>query len=429
MSDVAIVGAGQIGVPWAAVLAAELGVEVTCIDIDEQRVETLRDGAAPFDEPGLAEYLSTGVERGTLRATTDPAVIAEHRYVAFAINAGREGMVSFMDAIRSYAEYLDDETVVINRTTLPIDMIEWMRQTVTEHAEGSPAFTVFPERLAEGNAIAEVETLPKVVGVDDDRGRAAMRELLDGLNCEIQFTDPETAMFVKLIDNSYRDAKFAIANQIAFTADELGLDAHEAISIANSEYPRNDIPSPGPVGGRCLPKDPHFLTDERVCDQPTTPDLFNATRRTNASLSSYVMTRILTRRPSAVAILGLSYKRGVADTYNSPARTIAEGLSEHGVAVSAYDPYVTPDRDLDETIAGADIVVYAVDHGEFERIEATINDHSPAGAVVFDLWGALDRTELDRSYDGFGVAADRPPGPTSTDWREAMDDPATNGDD
>lgn len=403
LQGVATVGAGRIGVPWAAVLASQLDVEVTCIDIDEERVETLNAGQTPFAEPQLGEYLATAVEDGHFTATTDPEAVVNHKYVAFAVNAPRNEMAGLLDAVKEYASYLTDEHVVINRVTLPVDMIGRMRDTVAEHAAGDPTFAVFPERLAEGKAIAEIETLPKIVGVDDERGRTEMQELLSPFGTDIEFTDPETAMFVKLIDNSYRDALFAISNQIGYTADQMGLDAHEAISLANHEYPRNDIPTPGPVGGKCLPKDPHFLTDERVCDQPTTPDLFNATRRTNAHLSSYTVTQILRRQPSKVAMLGLSYKCGVGDTYNSPAKDIADDLEAKGVPVVAYEPHVDGYDNLEATLNGADIVVLAVNHAEFEGVEPRINELTEVEAVVYDLWGALDSDALDRTYDGFGI--------------------------
>lgn len=402
--SVAVVGAGRIGVPWGSVLAGELGVPVTYIDIDEDRVADLRSGVAPFEEPRLKNYLEQGINDELIKATTDPAVVTDHRYVAITVNAERNQMAHFRDVVAEYANYLKDDQIVINRSTLPVDAVEEIQAIVASEASGDPEFVVFPERLAEGKAVEEILTLPKIVGVDDTRGRTAMNELLSGLNCKMLFTDPETAMFVKLIDNSYRDALFAIANQIAFTGDQLGLNAREAISLANREYPRNDIPQPGTVGGKCLPKDPHFLTDERVCDQPTTPDLFGSTRRTNARIPEYVTTEVLRRQPNQVTMLGLAYKRGVGDTYNSPAVNIAETLEKQGIEINAYDPHVPEfDGDFTASIQHADVIVLAVNHAEFEGIESELNKTLPSDAVVYDLWGTLDSEELNRVYDGFGI--------------------------
>ena len=401
--DLAVVGAGRIGLPWAAVIASTLDRSVTCVDVDPDRVDAILAADPPFAEPGLEGHLQTAVETGALTATTDTAAVADHRTVAFAINARRNRMSEFVDVIREYGQHLAAPQVVVNRTTVPVDILGRLREAVADAPDGAPSFVCFPERLAEGKAIDEIESLPKIVGVDDRTGEQTMRSLLGGLDCPLRFTDPETAMFVKLIDNAYRDAVFAISNQIAFTADQLGLDAHEAIELANDEYPRNDIPDPGTVGGKCLPKDPHFLTDERVCDQPTTPDLFNATRRTNASLQSYITTELLRRQPDKTAMLGLTYKPGVGDVYNSPATDIRDALRDRGITVVGHDPAVDDSASIADALGDADVVVLAVPHEEFDGVEGRINELSAPEAVVYDVWGLLDPASLSRRYEGFGI--------------------------
>lgn len=405
--DVAIVGAGRIGLPWATVLAVDHDRSVTCIDIDQDVVANLNDGVPPFEEPQLESALSEAVDEGRLEATTEPSVVSEHQYVVFTINAPRRQLDVFLDAIAEYGQYLTHDHTVIVRSTIPIDIIDRVRQGIEAASAGNPSVVVFPERLAEGKAIEEIRNLPKVVGVDDPTAEAAVRELLDPFDCSLLITTPKEAMLVKLIDNSYRDAMFAISNQIAYTADQLGLDAHSAIELANFEYPRNDIPTPGTVGGKCLPKDPHFLTDETVCEQPTTPDLFNATRRTNATAPNYIATEILRKQPSNVAVLGLAYKRDVSDTLNSPAKQIQEILDARGLTTTGYDPNTKDGvEDIQTALADADVVLLAVNHSAFDDIEAPINEYTPADATVYDIWGTVDPSKLDRTYDGFGMNGD-----------------------
>lgn len=403
--DLAVIGAGHIGLPWAAVLAVEGDYSVTCVDIDDQRVEQINDGVAPFDEPGLSEYIQTGIDEGNLRATRDESVVADHEYVALTINAPRNQMDKFLEVVRNYASYFTGDQLVINRTTLPVHMITRTREVLAEETSDPPEFAVLPERLAEGKAIEEIKTLPKVVGAETPEGEQLLRDLLSPLDGGIQVTDPRTAMFVKLVDNTYRDALFSISNQIAYSADVLGLDSQEAIELANEDYPRNDIPSPGPVGGKCLPKDPHFLMDGTICDQPTTPDLFSSTRRTNAQLPNYVSTEILKQRPSKVGVLGLSYKAGIGDTFASPAHDIMTILVEQGVDVVAHDPHANEGVDDPEVaIEDADVVALTTNHSEYTGIEPMINERANPDGVVYDLWGFLDRDELELEYDGFGIA-------------------------
>lgn len=402
--DVAVVGAGRIGLPWAAVLAVDHSRHVTCVDIDEEIVAGINGGEAPFEEPQLASYLTEAVTNDNLRATTDTAAVADHRFVAFTINAPRREVDRFLDAVGEYAEYLTDDHVVVVRSTLPVATLKRLRTEIESRAAGSPSFAVFPERLAEGKAIEEIQTLPKVVGVDDRAAEEAVRRLLEPSDCELLVTDPETAMFVKLIDNSYRDAIFAIANQIAYTADQLKLDAHEAIKLANYGYPRNDIPKPGIVGGKCLPKDPHFLTDGTVCDQPTTPDLFNATRRTNATAPNYIATELLRKQPSKVCVLGLAYKRDVSDTFNSQAKQIKEILDSQGVETVGYDPNTAEGTDdIAAALNGADVILLAVNHSTFSDIAVDISKYAPPGATVYDIWNVVDQDGFECDYDGFGM--------------------------
>jgi len=404
--DLAVVGAGHIGLPWAAVLAADGEKSVTCVDIDESRVDQIENKEAPFNEPGLTERLETGIESGRLQATTDLSVVSDHRYVAFTVNAPRHEMDKFLDTLREYTPHLSPNQTIISRTTLPIHMIPRMQEVLAEELMDPPGFVVFPERLAEGKAIEEILMLPKVIGADTATAKGRMEDLLQPLEGDLKFTTPRTAMFVKLIDNTYRDALFAVTNQIAYAADVLGLNSQKAIALANNDYPRNDIPSPGPVGGKCLPKDPHFLMDETICDQPTTPDLFSSTRRTNASLTSYVSTEVLKRAPSKVAILGLTYKAGVDDTFQSPAADLRDVLVEQGVDTDAHDPHVPGNESLEGALTDADVVVLAVNHDEFSGIEPLIEEHTPDDSVIYDLWGHLDGETLDRLYDGLGINED-----------------------
>jgi UDP-N-acetyl-D-mannosaminuronic acid dehydrogenase len=401
---VAVVGAGRIGLPWAAVLAVDGNRQVTCIDVDDSVVKAITDGRAPFEEPRLGEYIERGVEGGQLTATTSEDVVSSHEYVVFTVNAPRGRMDQFVETVEGYLDHCTGSQTIVSRTTLPLTVIDRLRVAVDRATQSEGTFAVFPERLAEGKAIEEIVGLPKIVGVDGSDGENAMKRLLAPFAGGVQITDPETAMFVKLIDNAYRDGLFAIANQIAYVADILGLDAHEAVGLANLEYPRNNIPIPGLVGGKCLPKDPHFLMDETICEQPTTPDLFNATRRTNASLPAYVTTELLKKGPRRVALLGITYKRDVSDAVASPVVDIRDRLREQGVEVMVYDPNVegVGVATLETALDSADLVVLAVNHSAFEGIEDDLDALAEPDATLYDIWGTLDRAAIDLPVDGLG---------------------------
>jgi UDP-N-acetyl-D-mannosaminuronic acid dehydrogenase len=203
-----------------------------------------------------------------------------------------------------------------------------VRAQVAEAVGTSPTdldYVTFPERLAEGHAIEELKSLPKIVGTNDGEQHAPIEVLLDDLAGNPRYVDHKTAMFVKLIDNAYRDARFAIANQFALAADRLGVDAHRAIAVANDDYPRNDIPTPGTVGGKCLTKDPYFLTEKWVDDLPA--DLFLQARAANDAYTDLVVDRVLELDPSSIAVLGRGFKRDLPDEIASPAVDIISKLN------------------------------------------------------------------------------------------------------
>lgn len=395
--DVCIIGAGRIGLPWGAKLAAH-GYTVMYIDVDTEVVDAITDGQAPFSEPGLDDCLTAGVDAGRIHATTDPCVVSQAKFVACTLNAPWMELDRFVDALREYTPQLTTDQVVILRTTLSIEAttetIHYIADDLNCSARDVPV-VVFPERLAEGNALTEIESLPKILGAQTEPAEYAVRALLAPFDCPIYTTTPANAMFVKLIDNTYRDAQFAIANQFALIADVLDqpVDAHEAISLANCEYPRNDIPHPGPVGGKCLTKDPNFLMTPNIMDRLRATNLFRYTRTVNDEFIQRITDRVTALDPTRVALLGTTFKPDVDDELHSPALDIKTDLEAHDIHVDCFDPHV-PDRDsltaFLQTDTHYDACVLAVNHSEFVAHEDAICN--ACSGPLIDVWGVFDST-------------------------------------
>lgn len=388
--DVCVVGCGRIGLPWAAAMANE-DFDVLCLDVNASVVDQIRAADPPFDEPRLRECLEYGVSAGTLAATTDEEAVTRAAVVGIALNAPTDRFDWYFDTLGEYAGLLERDQVVINRTTLPIGTLSRAVKTVAQGIGVSVDelnYVTLPERLAEGKAIEEIYSLPKILGARTATAEAAVRWLLAPFDCAVHPTSMGNAMFVKLIDNAYRDARFAIANQFALIADEEGVNAHEAISLANEDYPRNDIPTPGTVGGKCLTKDPYFLVDSALSGAPSTPDLFSHTRATNEQFERHVLDRVLAHDPDRVGILGTAFKRDSDDEFGSPAINFKRWLEDEGVAVSCYDPNVPERGDFEGTVDGADIVLVAVNHSDFEARSSELR--SAIDCPIVDAWGVFE---------------------------------------
>src|SRR4029077_3441481 len=203
------------------------------------------------------------------------------------------------------------------------------------------------------------------------------------VDAQMYETDCMTAELVKVIENTFRDVNIALANELALLCEELGVDAWEAIRLAN-EHPRVNILNPGPgVGGHCIPIDPHFLADAN----PFLTELIQTARRVNARMPNHVVRRVRELVPAPahgkkIALLGASYKANVDDSRESPTEKIDELLREHGYATAIYDPVASGfsrplARTLEEALDGADAVILVVDHDAF----ASIDPHAAARAM------------------------------------------------
>jgi UDP-N-acetyl-D-mannosaminuronic acid dehydrogenase len=387
--DVCVVGAGHIGLPWAASLAYN-GFDVVCVDIDEDLVAAINNAEDPYGEPELERYLERAIADARLHATTSTETTSEAKTVTLTLNAANEERQTYYQAVEHYAAHVDAGQTIINRTTLPVQEIEKVVDIFAdalEVASDRVPYVTFPERLAQGHAITEINTLPKLIGAQTREAVEVVEWLLSEFDGEKHVTDGKTAMFAKLMDNAYRDARFAIANQFALLAEECGINPHEVVELANADYPRNDIPEPGTVGGNCLTKDPHFLTDRFYDILVDRPDLFRTTRAVHRSYDRYIFEQIVAERPEEVAILGTAFKRNESDESNSPSLRIRDWLLDCDIDVECYDPVVGRGSNLKNTIRGADVVFVGVNHSAFEREREQIRD-AAAGRII-DIWGVL----------------------------------------
>lgn len=400
--DICIVGPGRIGLPWAAALSKN-GFNVICIDVDEDQVKAINKAEAPFHEPKMEDYMKEGVSQNRLKATTDQEAVEKAKVIGFTLNAPEDEQERYLNILGDYANHFEKDQVIVNRTTLPIHMTEESEKAIAEHSDipvSDLNYVTFPERLAEGKAIEEIESLPKIAGTESQESKKMLKWITSPFEGKLSFTDKKTAMFVKVIDNTYRDARFAIANQLAIIAEELGLDAHEAIRIANDDYPRNDIPLPGTVGGKCLTKDPHFIMDKRLFEQHKSPDLFYHTRKVNTKVEDRIFDRVISKQPDIVTILGTGFKKDNGDEFKSPSIRLKDRLKKVGIEIREYDPHVGgKDSELESKINKSDLVLVAVNHSEFEEREQEILNLANDKPII-DVWGILEKRENVERFGG-----------------------------
>jgi len=387
-TDIAIVGAGYVGLPLA-VEFARAGRTVACIEADPRKVEAIGRGSSYVEDVPGAD-LAALVEAGGLSATGDFAAVAAADAVLICLptplSRNREPDLSIVTAAtHEIARHLRaGQLVVLESTTYPGTTRDVLRPVL--EAGGLVAGKDFhlamsPERIDPGRTDYTIRTTPKVVGgltpACLDRALEVYRACCDHL---VPVSSCEAAELTKLLENIFRSVNIALVNELAMLCDRMSLNVWEVVAAAASK-PYGFMPfQPGPgLGGHCLPIDPFYLSwKARELDFPT--EFIELAGKVNQHMPYYCAERVgraLNEHRKAVAgstvlVLGVAYKGDVGDLRESPALKLIELLRDRGAEVVYHDPFVTDlgeeGLDLasapltDELLAGADIVCVVTAH-------------------------------------------------------------------
>ncbi|MEE2524056.1 UDP-N-acetyl-D-mannosamine dehydrogenase [Pseudarthrobacter sp. J47] len=398
IKNVAVIGLGYIGLPTAAILAAN-GIDVIGVDVNDNTIDAVNRGEVPFVEPDLASYVAGAVTQHKLSASRDtPAVQAYIVAVPTPFNPDRTADVTYIKAAaRNIAPQLVGGELIILESTSPPgttqllgDYLISLRPDLSLDGAGDkPAIHVAhcPERVLPGRIMIELVTNDRIVGGLTPKAADLAKDLY-AVFCqgEILVTDATTAEMAKLVENSYRDVNIAFANELSVISDKLGINVWELIKLAN-HHPRVNILQPGPgVGGHCIAVDPWFI----VAAAPEEAQLIRQARETNDQKPDWVVDRTVQAVAGIVnpkvAVLGLAFKANIDDLRESPSVAIVERLSAKldGAELLVVEPHVTqlPRQlsglanvqlgNLDESIASADAVLLLVDHDDFKEFDHTV---------------------------------------------------------
>lgn len=390
--DVMILGLGYVGLPLAHE-AARAGLRVLGFDISSRVVDGLNAGRSHIDD--LADEEIAEMLGGGFRATTDEAELASADAVVICVptplgDDGAPDLSAITGATQSVARQLRAGQVVILESTTWPGTTEEIVQPLLEVGglrAGTDFYLAFsPERIDPGNPTYGVKNTPKVVGgvtpECTDRAAAFYRRFIDTVVPAKGSREAETA---KLLENTYRHINIALVNEMARFCHELDIDLWNVISLAATKPFGFQAFYPGPgVGGHCIPIDPNYLS-YTVRTRLGYPFRFvELAQEVNSTMPAYVTRRaqdILNDdgkalRGAKVLLLGVTYKRNIADQRESPAVPLAEHLLAGGSEVSFHDPSVatwhlpdgTLDRveDLEQAVAGADLVILVQNHSTYD---------------------------------------------------------------
>ncbi len=417
MASLCVLGLGYIGLPVAA-LAASSGMDVVGVDIDPGIVDTLSQGLMHISEPDLGTLVARVVSERTLRVQTthtqsDVFLIA----VPTPVNHDKTADLSFVEsAVRSIVPYLQKGNLVVVESTIPPGTTDGLICSILQECGLRVGIDVFlaycPERVLPGRILAELVDNDRVVGGVNEESSVMARDFyVRFVRGTVHIDTAITAEMVKLVENAYRDANIAFANEPSLLCDRLVTNVWNVIDIAN-RHPRVNILSPGPgVGGHCIAVDPWFLVEKA----PGITPLIRTARQVNDSMPEHVVRRVEAVVPSGakVACLGVSYKANVGDTRESPAIEVVELLTKRGYSVLAVDPHVAEHRgvsfaSLEEALNWAECVVLLVDHHEFRLVDAAALAARIGASRIIDtrgVWLRRHRSVSDLPWESGSVAS------------------------
>jgi len=371
---IVVVGAGYVGLP-AAVMWAQAGESVIAVDINEELVGAINQGAIKINEPALQQLLLKDQVRRNLTAQTDfttgdvfviavPTPIDPLKKVA--------DLRFVISAIESICPFLQPGNLVIVESTVPPltcrNLIKPLIERLTGLTlPGDLSLAYCPERILPGNIVDEIINNDRIIGgIDTTAGERAAA--LYGLFVKgtLFQTDDLSAELAKLFENTYRDVNIALANEFASICDDLNVHSKGIIELAN-RHPRVSILKPGiGVGGHCIPFAPWFLHEVA----PHNSRLITTGRFINDEMPHRVAGKIRRAVRSTldpeIVMLGATYKKNCADTRESPALRIFNLLEEDGYRVRLHDPFI-PGRQYNsiaEAATGADLLVVLVAHDQ-----------------------------------------------------------------
>ena len=381
---VVVGGAGHVGLPLALAFA-EAGLTVGILDIDEAKIERVRAGEMPFIEGGADELLARILPTGRLELASDPAMILRTEVVVLVIGTPIDEFMNpsmriFERAVDELAPMLREGSLVILRSTVYPGTTEYVQQRLAD--KGVRADVVFcPERVAEGHALKEIRSLPQIIGASSETGFTRACEVFGHLDVQVVRTTPKEAELAKLLTNTWRYMKFAIANQFFQIAHSAGVDYNRVLHAIRHDYPRaQDLPSPGFAAGPCLLKD----TMQLAAFAPDHFPMGHSAMLVNEGLPGYIIDHLDAVRPLAtrtVGILGMAFKGDSDDPRTSLSYKLRKLAAFKGAKVLCTDPYVKDDSlvPLEKVLAEADTLILAAPHKAYSGL--VVN-----GTVLVDIW-------------------------------------------
>lgn len=428
--NIAIVGTGYVGLV-SGTCFADTGANVTCVDVDEKKIERLTHGEIPIYEPGLDELVKKNVAAGRLKFTTDLASVLDDVQIVFSAvgtppdEDGSADLKYVLQAARTIGQNLHHYVVVVTKSTVPVGTARKVRLAIEEELEKRGVDIPFdvasnPEFLKEGNAIKDFMSPDRVVvGVESEEAKKVLTKLYKPFlinNFRVIFMDIPSAEMTKYAANSMLATRISFMNDIANLCERVGADVNmvRAGIGADTRIGRKFLYAGCGYGGSCFPKDVKALI--KTADQNGySMEVLKAVERVNERQKSVLfekLQRAYGDEPlsgKTIALWGLSFKPETDDMRESTALVMIGLLLEAGCKVRAYDPVAMPEckrrigdkvtycRDMYDAVLDADALLLLTEWKEFRLPTWGVIRKAMHRPLVIDGRNIFDIEELEEN--------------------------------
>ena len=434
--SIAMIGTGYVGLVSAACFA-EFGVQVTAVDKDQAKIDSLLNGKIPIYEPGLDDLVARNVAAGRLTFTNDlPSAVQNADTVFIAVGTpsrrgdGHADLTYLFAAAEEIAQSLCEDSLVVTKSTVPVGTGRRLKRLFAKlRPDLAIEVASNPEFLREGSAIEDFMRPDRVVvGVESDRAQQALDRLYRPLNLiqtPIVFTSIETAELIKYATNSFLATKITFINEMADLCERVGADVQslaKGLGLDQRIGPKFLHPGPG-FGGSCFPKDTLALL--RIAEEANTPlRIVESVVTVNEGRKRNMVRRVVQACGGSVsgqtlAILGVTFKPNTDDVRDSPSLVIVPALQAEGATIRAHDPEgmgeakaELPDvvwcEDPYQAMDNADAVVVVTEWNQFRGLDLERIRGLLRRPIVVDLRNIYDPNEMTAAgfdYTGIGRSA------------------------
>lgn len=438
MDNICVIGSGYVGLVTATCFA-DLGNNIITVDIDESKIEGLKQGKMPIYEPGLEELVERNVKAGRLNFTTSYEEGLENaRFVFICVGTpsavdGEADLKYVRAAAKTIGEKMTKPLIVVNKSTVPVGTGDWTSEII-QNSQPTPidfAVVSCPEFLREGTAIPDFMNPDRnVFGSTNREAAEEVAELYSPLNSEAVITDIRTSEMIKYASNAFLATRISFINEMSIICERLGADVTEVARGMgfDKRIGPHFLNAGVGYGGSCFPKDVKALANMALT-HGMHPQLLNAVMEINDFQRKQIGLKVRELLDNnldgkVIGILGLAFKPNTDDIRDAPALTVARTLSNQGASIKAYDPVAMENVEAEmpiielkdnpyDVVEGADVLILMTEWNEFKNLDMSRIKSLMKTPIIVDGRNMYEPEEMreagfiyrgvGRGYEGKGV--------------------------